>query len=65
MFLVAIIMQNRYIKELEEDLDDAMQQKIDYKHRVSMIIYHLRAYREGANGFTILRKIEDIVKKYE
>ena len=65
ILLAIIFFQHRCIMELQDKLDDSMQENIDYKQRISMILYHIRAYREGTNGFTILRKIEDIVKKFE
>lgn len=68
---VVIFILLLYIIKLKVQLETEKKKLIDtkcdylhYKNKLSMVEYEYRKYKEGCNGFTVLRNISNIIKDF-
>lgn len=60
--LLYIIKLSIKISKLNKDVTNYRCDYLHYKNKVSMVEYEYRKYKEGCNGFTVLRNISNIIK---
>lgn len=50
------------LRRSRKECAQATEDRTHYKTQLSMVEYHYRNYKEGMNGFTVLREIGDVIQ---
>lgn len=64
ILFILLIISWRKNRKLKEENIEKQKQWLRMKNVTDMVSFHIRAYKEGKNAFTVLRDILEIMRDY-